>query len=227
MALTQAQIDAFENLKAGLFNGGKILTGEQDLLVALVTMSDQVAALTQALTGKQASVAAVGGQFVPQITLNWQLDPKRLDETLMVTTDVEGYISVSVVQFPILVLAGGSTSFVVPPPPGNVAILLAPLEIVTDNVGALVVVEASIDGHDAIGPQGFVLGPSTNLAIHQYYVAQSAGMLITLTNSSPEDATIWFKGELMTMAVSFYNSFYAPAHNIAYDAIKSELGLSD
>jgi len=242
MALTQQQIKAFTSLKAKLFGtGGELLTGEQDILLTLVTISDQLSALTTALTGivpENVTVNVTGGTntieepvvpTVPSVVISW--DPHRLDEIILLTEDLQGSVSDTVTQFPLTIPAAsggvnGSVTVSIPPPPQSAAKLFGPLVITTDSVGAQMSIAATVDGHNVIGEQGFVLGPSTEIAFHQFTVATQTGMAFTISNPSTAPVTIYFKAELMIMTMAFYNSIYHPIIESAFKYVRKFFGVS-
>jgi len=245
-SLTQAQIDAFENQRVGWWakvtgkTGEVLLTGEQYQLLALEIISQQLAQLTQAIVGGQTSglpqpittggsttsniVPPVGSALSPLVVISW--DPERLDQIISLTDGLTGVVSDTVTQFPLTVPANGSLTVNIPPPPNSAAKLFGPLVITTTDVGAQVSVSASVDGHNVIGQQGFVLGPSTPISFHQYVVATQSGMSFTLTNPSSSAVTIYFNGELMTMTMQFYSSVYKPILQNAFSYVKQYFGLS-
>ena len=245
VALTQAQIDAYEHLKSSGWwawltgkTGSGILTGEQYTVLLLLTISDQLSQLTQAITGisspqpETVNVTVSGGTNTietpavtrPSVVISW--DPERLDEIISLTEALRGAVSDTVTQFPLTVPANGSVTMNIPPPAGNVAKLFGPLQITTTDVAAQVSVAASVDGNNVIGQQGFIIGPSTKIKFHQYVVAKQTGMLFTLTNPSSSDVTVYFNGEMMVMTQDFYNKYYNPILQGAFSFIQNNFGIS-
>jgi len=238
MALTQAQIGAFEKLKAGFWSkvsgqtGEYLLTGEQQILLALITISDQLAALTQAITGKAPTAQPVGSPFVPtNISLSLPMTAKELNQFLMITEDTKGYVQAMISQAVAIIPAAGSSgpgtlTFSYPVPPGYVIVAIAPFVATVDNVSANVSLQATIDGHTVINPNlGFYLGPSTQIAVDQYQTAVDSGIEVIYTNYSSVNVTLYFYAEIMTIARSFYDNFYAPLLNFGYQQLKQNCNL--
>jgi hypothetical protein len=238
MALTQAQLDAFEKLKSGLWSkitgqtGEYLLTGEQDLLLALVTISDQLAALTQAITGQPPSVAPAGGINIPtNISLNLPLTAKEINQFIVSTENTRGYITLYASQtYAVVPPAGtagpGTFSFSYPVPPGYVIATLGPLVVSTTDVGANIATSVTVDGNLVTnGPQGICLGPGVSIHTDQYLVATSTGLSVTATNSGSAPVTVYVLAEVARIARPFYINFYQPLLDFGYQQIKSALGL--
>jgi hypothetical protein len=238
MALTQTQLDAFEKLKSGLWSkitgqmGEYLLTGEQDLLLALVTISDQLAALTQAITGQPSSIAPAGEISVPtNISLNLPLTISDLNKFLLATEDISGYVTAYISQYISVVPPAGTNgpgvlTFTQTVPPGYVVAAPAPWLITTDNSGANISVSILVDGKDIVNSQfGLFFGPSMEISGVQYIVAKSTGLQTTYTNYTATPVTVYVQAEYMFIAKTFYNEFYAPILNFGYKQIKSSLEL--
>lgn len=233
MALTQAQIDAFLKLKGKLFGtGGELLIGEQDMLVALVTLSDQLAGLTTAITGREPDVTPAGGPLVnTELSLNLPLTLKEINQFILATQDAAGYVTSYMSQLASIVPAAGTggpgtLTFTYAVPPGYVAASIAPWVITTDNVAANISASISVDGKNVINPLvGLVFGPGMEIPGVQYIVATSTGLQTVYVNNTASPVTVYVQAELMLIDKSFYNDFYAPLLNFGFQRIKSSLGL--
>jgi hypothetical protein len=189
-------------------------------------ISQQMAELLQAAAALK--IAAGGGQpNVPPtvLALNFNLDPARLNEFLMATPAVRGYMQGSANQFPTTVPANGSATILVPVPPGYVMTVVGDVSMVTSYVGAQVSAQLYVDGFSAIGPQGFLIGPSQQIPTGQYNYAQDSGIEVVLTNPSGTAVTVWFSAQLLAISKSFYLRFIAPLLNAAYQAASTAYGL--
>jgi len=232
VALTQEQIDAFEQQRLSIWDrilgqSPSLLTGEQYVLLALQTISDQLAQIAGGgSAGSSGAVAPVGSPVATTLAVTFSLNPRQLNEILIGTPAIAGYIAGSANQFAVLVPAGGNASVQIPPPPGYVTSTVGTVNITTTDVAAGIQASVSLDGHPLIGPQGFVFGPSSSLRSSQYNYAKSTGVEMTLTNPSSSDVTVYVEAELLSISLDFYNRFIAPLENAAYAQIQAAFGLS-
>jgi len=226
---TEAQIAAFEALRQGrieeLLTPG-LLTGEQILVGLLLRLIDlnqqilgQVKDLNQALPEQKPSDHAT----ILAVTFN--LDPHRLNDILIATPAVRGYLAAGPIQFPTLVPAGGTATVQIPPPPGYVIGTVGAVEISSTDVSAQVQVTASLDGTPLVGPQGFVLGPPAQITAAGAIYATAQGLVVELSNPSASNVTVWMFSQMLTIARVFYDKFIAALENAAYQAISQAYGL--
>lgn len=240
MSTTNAY-QSFEQLKQSFLeriNLPGVLTGEQLIVSALVTISQQLASLEQGLTGK-VSVPPAGGQSVPtNISLTIPLTQKQIDEFIIAAAQVEGqgtsgyetgYITQFAVTVPAATSSGPGTAQVnIAPAPGYVATLIAPAVVTTDDVGAGVSVNLLADGKPAIGPFGFILGPSQSINVAQYLIVKdpATGLQFQFSNPSASQVTVWIYGEAMFIPLSFYQRFTERLLVAGYDIIKQAFGIT-
>ncbi len=228
MSTLESEIQAYEKATPpSIFDASDVVKGLQLILAALVQMSNQLQAIG-GQSGKSLVAPAVGSAQTTQtvLALTFSLDPSRLNEILIGTPAIAAYISGIATQVPTMVPAGGTVVLVFPVPPGYVVSTVGDQTMTSTNVGAEVVVGVTIDGHNAIGPQGLIAGPSVSFRAGQYDYAKDEGVVITLTNTSTTDVIIYFSGENLYIARSFYDNFIAPILNAAYEQIVSVFGLS-
>jgi len=240
MALTQDQINALEKLRIDWW--AKVTgQGENDVLkllqanlLALQTISDQIATLTQAMTGNTPATAPVGGVVVNTgIALNLPLTPKEINQFIVSTQDTRGYVELFISQTAFMVPAAGTSGpgvfqFAYPVPPGYVIVSLGPLVVSTTDVGANISVEVSVDGHSVTNSTlGAFLGPGMAINTEQYLVATNSGISATFTNPSASDVTLYFLAETARVARSFYDKFYQPLLDFGYTHIRDSLGLGE
>ena len=236
-------IGQFESMKQGLLEGifePGLLRGEQLILTALVTISQQLAAIEQALTGK-VPVPAVqpSGPSVPTtVALSVPLGLKAVDEFILAAGQVSGqgtsgYETGYITQFPVNIPAASSSGpgeavVQVAPPPGYVATLIAPAVVSTDDVAAQVQVIITADGKPAIGPNGFVLGPSVTVSVPQYLIVTNpeTGLQFSFSNPSAEAVTVYIYAEAMFIPLTFFNKFYETVMVSGYNLIKQALGIT-
>jgi hypothetical protein len=160
------------------------------------------------------------------LAVTWDLSSQGLNGILSLVPELQGYIADTEVQFAVTVPALGSFEINVPPPDGGVTVLLVPLAIETTNVGANLVGTATVDGHNVIGPQGFILGPSANLVAGQWTIAQDTGLTVTLVNNTDQDVVVYGNGQIRTMTQAFYHSFFAPLQSAGYGQVRRAFGLN-
>ncbi len=238
MVLTQKQIDTFEAERVGFWQKltGKslddILQGLQYNLQAQQVISDQLASLTQALTGTTPATAPVGGPLVnTEIALTLPMTLRELNQFILATPDAQGYVTSYMTQLASIVPAAGvggpgTFTFTYAVPPGYVAASIAPWLISTDSVAANISASISVDGRSIILPVlGLTFGPPMEIPGVQYIVATTTGLETVYTNNTSAPVTVYVQAELMLIARSFYDSFYAKLLSFGYGHIVSSLGL--
>ncbi len=193
-------------------------------LQALNRLNANLEALIQALTAKPALPGEP--RVETSLSVSFQLNPAQLNEILIGTPAVRGYISGNAQQFEAVVPAGGSHTVVVPVLDGYVTTLVGDLSINTTNVGAGVTAAVTLDGHSIIGPLGYVIGPGGAVGTAQYNYAETSGVEVVLTNPSTETVTIYFGATAMNIARAFYDDWIVPLENAAYQQISRAFGLT-
>jgi hypothetical protein len=219
-------IAAFEALRQGhvegLFAPG-LLTGEQIIAGLLLRIAQQNDALYQALTGKPSPVTAPGAPVQTVVSVSFSLDPGVLNEILVATPELAGYVIPTANELALNVPAGGQATLTIPAPPGFVLTFVGPLAYSTTDVSAQMSAQVYVDGANLVGVYGFVMGPGGNLPTGQIYAQQQ--VVLVLNNPSASNVTAYFTVEIVAVARFLYNKFIAELRNKAHEAIKSAFGL--
>lgn len=193
------------------------------LLLEIVEQQQLILATLQDIAAKLAEPQP-NQQTILAVTFN--LDPHRLNDILIATPKVRGYLAAGPIQFPTVVPAGGTAIVTVPPPPGYVIGTVGAVEISSSDVAAGVTVQASLDGVPLVGPQGFVLGPPAQITAAGAIYATDQGLVVELSNPSASNVTVWMFSQMLTIARTFYDKFIAALENAAYQAISQAYGLA-
>jgi len=237
------QVQQFEELHQGVLEGitaPGVLTGEQLILAALMRISQQLAAIQQALSGKVTVPSFAAPPSSPETTVALAIPLTQLDIDQFVIAagqtpgqGTSGYESGYLTQFAVTVPAAsasgpGEAVVYLTPPPGYVVTLVAPAVVTTSDVGANVQVIIYTDGKPSIGPNGFVLGPSVQINVAQYLVVQNpeTGLQIEFLNPSSSSVTIWLFANAMVIPRTFFEQFYQTLLNYGYQQIKSTLNIT-
>ena len=159
------------------------------------------------------------------LSVSVQLDPRRLNDVLIGTPAVRGYVQSYIQQIELTVPAGGSYTLVLPLVDGYVTSLIGSLHVSTTDVAAGVTGVLLVDEHSMISSLGFVVGPSGGIPLGQYMYAQDTGIKVVLTNPSTQTATIYLGMSSINITRGLYEGWVQPLLNAAYHQITAAYHL--
>lgn len=191
----------------------------QDVLDGLKTIAEGISLLSRqigALSVLQGNPGAAGG--VPTV-LSIAFDTSRLNDILIATPAVRGYVEATGNQWPTLVPAGGNATISIPVPAGYVLSPVGPVTFTPTSTTSNISVSATVDGHDLIGEFGVTFGPGAALPQGQYLYSKTTGVSITFGNTGASDVTIWTTAVMLTITSDFYDKFIAPLEDLAYNHV--------
>lgn len=224
-AIAREALDAErEALRARLLAIGGTRS-EQALVAQYLDLVDRrLSALTAAETSEDTGGVHVG--------LNVNLSLADIEKFVLAAQDTNntgGWITGSVVQQAVVVPAAsggvaGTGSIVFDVLPGTVASVFGEPVLATNDVGAGVEVDITVDGKPGVGTQGYVLGPTQSLPIAQYLVAKSSGIEVALTNPSVDDVTVWFYGVTVYVQLRYWQAFFEPVVKLPLQKLYQAIG---
>ena len=144
----------------------------------------------------------------------FSLSPANLNQALVSAASGDpvwrGYIKSNAVQVAVTVPTKGTASVTIPPPDGDVTVLLSdPILTTTAESAGITTPKATVDGVSIVGELGYILGPSGALPMGTGFIAQEQGLYIEWDNPSAADVTVYAQAAGMQLnRTRLYDPFY-------------------